>query len=251
MPTEPSSRRGSRASGDDVLARSLLLPLATLAPGGVKPLKVPRASVTVLMPPSSPCVLLSILAAASELLNRAGRCGRRLRDEKKSGDGGSTLGRNDASIAKLKLSSDRRAKPCRRRRLWRGSLTGSCECARVTSADAGSSRFVPATAGGVFGGGRELCSRSEAPRSSGRAGVHGDCGRSSDGGVSFWLSWCGFDVELLEKMDGGGGSGWGMPGCRVENRRSRATVSVSWSRRRQARARTAGSRSIAMSPRWR
>src|SRR5690242_5519664 len=93
-PTDPSRFRGSvrsRESGEAVraiLERSELLPLVTpVVPGGLRPLKVPRANVTVLMPPSSPRVLLNILAAASELENRAGRCGRARLDEKNSGDG--------------------------------------------------------------------------------------------------------------------------------------------------------------------
>lgn len=96
IPTEPSSRKGSffsLASGDKVrvrLDRSEVLPLGALdAPGGLSPLNVPRASVTVFIPPSSPLVLLNILAAASELEKRAGSCGRMRRElEKKSGEGG-------------------------------------------------------------------------------------------------------------------------------------------------------------------
>ncbi|KAI1527834.1 hypothetical protein Ptr902_06975 [Pyrenophora tritici-repentis] len=94
MPTEPSKRNGSllsRESGDAVRARlersDDLALVPVVGPGGLRPLNVPLASVTVLMPLSSR-VLLSILAAASELEKRAGSCGRVLRDEKKRGEGG-------------------------------------------------------------------------------------------------------------------------------------------------------------------
>jgi hypothetical protein len=93
IPIELSSRRCSflsRSSGEttlELLARSELRVLVT--PGGLRPLKVPRARVTVLMPLSSPLVLLSILAAASELENRGASGGRLPRElEKKRGDGG-------------------------------------------------------------------------------------------------------------------------------------------------------------------
>lgn len=112
MPTEPSIRSGSllsRASGDVVrgrLERSEDLALVPLVgPGGLKPLKVPLARVTVLMPLSSR-VLLSMLAAASELEKRAGSCGRVLREEKKRGEGGWSLWRNWADFEKSGLRSE-------------------------------------------------------------------------------------------------------------------------------------------------
>jgi hypothetical protein len=86
----------SRESGDAVgatLERSEVRPLAAPGgPGGLRPLNVPLASVTVLMPLSSR-VLLSILAAASLLEKRAGSCGRLFREEKKRGEGGWPSGR--------------------------------------------------------------------------------------------------------------------------------------------------------------
>jgi hypothetical protein len=157
MPTEPSSRRGSvrpRASGDAVrgmLDRSLLLPLAILVgPGGLRPLNVPRARVTVLMPPSS-LVLLSILAAASELEKRAGSCGRRSsrREEKNSGEGGCPLLWKWAYLVMAKWSSEYRARVCTRRRLCRGSLVGSWGRAGVWLWPWSSGLFFPASAGGV------------------------------------------------------------------------------------------------------
>lgn len=193
MPTDPSSRRGSprsRASGDIVrgrLDRSLLLPLATLVgPGGLRPLKVPRASVTVFMPPSSPRVLLSILAAASELEKRGGRCGRALRDEKKSGDGGCPLAWNGELLVKPRWSSECRARCCsRRRRLWRGSLAGSGAREGVESFGGGSGRFLPATAGGVRSPmlcrGAERGRGIESPRSMRRFRGHEGCGFCSSG----------------------------------------------------------------------
>ena len=108
IPTEPSIRRESSLSlpsGDAVLGMldlsELRLLSALVAPGGLSPLNVPLASVTVFMPVSSPRVLLSILAAASELENWAGGCGltRRL-FEKKRGDGGCPL--SNPAIGKLK-----------------------------------------------------------------------------------------------------------------------------------------------------
>jgi hypothetical protein len=85
-----------------MLDRSEVLPLAPLGgPGGLRPLNVPLASVTVLMPLSSRA-LLSILAAASELEKRAGSCGRVLREEKNSGEGGWLSRRNWALFEKLK-----------------------------------------------------------------------------------------------------------------------------------------------------
>ena len=80
----------SRPSGDAVLGRLERSELLLLdSPGGLMPAKVPRASVTVLMPLSSPCALLSILAAASEEEKRAGRGGRRrVVLEKNKGDVG-------------------------------------------------------------------------------------------------------------------------------------------------------------------
>lgn len=78
-PIEPSNFKGSalsRESGEAVGSRlegSGLRPLVELAgAGGLRPVKVPLASDTVLIPLSSR-VLLSILAAASELEKRAGR----------------------------------------------------------------------------------------------------------------------------------------------------------------------------------
>lgn len=60
-----------------------------MGPGGLEPLKVPRASLTVLIVLSSPFALLNILAAASELEKRGGNCGRIFcLCEKKRGDGG-------------------------------------------------------------------------------------------------------------------------------------------------------------------
>jgi hypothetical protein len=59
--------------------------------------------VTVLIALSSPRVLLSILAAASELENRAGKCGRFRRElEKKSGEGGCWLSLKLLALEKLK-----------------------------------------------------------------------------------------------------------------------------------------------------
>jgi hypothetical protein len=97
MPTEPSNFNGSlfsRASGDVVRDR-------LSGPGGLRPVNEPLASVTVLMPPSS-CVLLSILAAASELEKRAGSWGRAVREEKKRGEGGWPSRLNWARLGKLK-----------------------------------------------------------------------------------------------------------------------------------------------------
>jgi hypothetical protein len=116
IPTEPSIRRESflsLPSGDAVLGifdLSELRPLGALVvPGGLSPLNVPLASVTVFMPVSSPRVLLSILAATLELENRAGSCSlaRRL-FEKKRGDGGCPL--SNPAIGKLK-----RSRVCRER----------------------------------------------------------------------------------------------------------------------------------------
>lgn len=161
MLTEDSSLNGSRsclsrASGDAVrgmLDRSLLLPLALLVvAGGLRPLKAPLARCTVLMPPSSPCVLLSILAAASPLEKRGARWGRELR-EKKSGDGGGS-----AAVDEVReRSTEYRGARWMRRRLCRGSLAG--EVAESRSAGvAGGRLFLPATTGGV-------CSATAAPSS--------------------------------------------------------------------------------------
>lgn len=217
MPTDPSNRSGSRsrASGEAVrgrLDRSLFLPLATLVgPGGLNPLKVPRASVTVFMPPSSPRVLLSILAAASPLEKRGGRCGRAVR-EKKSGEGGCPLAWNWAALEKLKWSSECRAGFCTRRRLCRGSLAGSWGCGEVgvdletgvKLLGTGGGRFLPANTGGVLSapgsprppalcggvvGGRP---RLESPRSSRSFGVHEGFGVGS--GVE--------GVEVAEAAEG-------------------------------------------------
>ena len=108
IPTEPSIRRESflsLPSGDAVLGildlSELRLPSALVVPGGLSPLNVPLASVTVFMPVSSPRVLLSILAAAPELENWAGGCGlTRWLFEKKRGDGGCPL--SNPAIGKLK-----------------------------------------------------------------------------------------------------------------------------------------------------
>lgn len=237
MPTEPSSLSGSvrsRASGDAAggrLDRSLLLPLAMLVgPGGLRPLKVPRASVTVLMPPSSPWALLSILAAASELEKRAGRCGRGLHALKNSGDGGWRPPTGKWAWALLEtlkwpLSSECRARVWTRRRLCKGSLAG----AGLYSSTRGAGLFFPAMAGGVWGAALLLLLLLPPPvpplrakrsggemgslRSRRRAGVHvagGVCsrrrGRSSGvtgAGVPVELVLGGFVAAWFAKMDGG------------------------------------------------
>lgn len=158
MPTEPRRRSGSllsRPSGEAAgarLERSELLPLVVVVvatgggPGGLNPAKVPLASVTVLMPLSSR-VLLSILAAASELEKRAGRKGRMRREcEKNSGDGGWPSPCSWCWRAKPKWSSECRVR-LTRRRFSRGSVEGAVLCG---SWEGSPWRFLPATAGGVF-----------------------------------------------------------------------------------------------------
>jgi hypothetical protein len=104
---------------------------------------VPRASVTVLIPSSSPRALPSILAAASELEKRAGNRGRALRDEKKRGEGGCPVG------VSCTLLDKRWPRRCRLRRLCCGSLpgvvarTGADE--GVASNVGGKGRFCPAS----------------------------------------------------------------------------------------------------------
>jgi hypothetical protein len=252
MPTEPNNLRGSvrsRASGDAVrgmLDRSLLLPLATLmGPGGLRPLKVPRARVTVLMPPSSPRVLLSILAAASELEKRGGRCGRGLRDEKKSGEGGCLLTWNcGALLGKWKGSSECsecRERVCRRRRLCSGSVAGVKALTMSLllplplplpspSSVGVNGLFFPATAGGALTApvepprpptrlcrGPEKGREMESPRSRRTFVAHVGCrvGRGLDGclggvaGVDVSGGVCprGFVAGGFAKMDGGWGKG--------------------------------------------
>ena len=168
MPIDPSMRNGSlfsRESGDAVgatLERSEVRPLAPPGgPGGLRPLNVPLASVTVLMPLSSR-VLLSILAAASLLEKRAGNCGRVFREEKKRGEVGWPSRRNCALLEKLKRSREYRERGCAFRRLCKGSLAGSVE---RRDADAGveslkrGGRLMPITVGGVRTGCFPLCFR--------------------------------------------------------------------------------------------
>ncbi len=57
-------------------AKDFRRPVKLEALGDLEPAIVPLARVTVFMPPSSSRVLLNILAAASALVRRAGRCGR-------------------------------------------------------------------------------------------------------------------------------------------------------------------------------
>lgn len=195
-PTEPKKRKGSPlslASGEVAGARldlSEVLSLGMLdGPGGLKPLKVPRARVTVRIPPSSRA-LLSILAAASELEKRAGNRGRMLRAEKKSGEGGWPSWMEWALRFRGKWPRECLPRMWRRRRLCRGSLAGSPndegagaamgEYANVDS----EGRFRPATAGGVrtvYGppvplswcSGAEPARRDASGSSSGNVGVHG------------------------------------------------------------------------------
>ena len=136
-----------------MLERSELLPLGTLvAPGGLSPLNVPRASVTVFMALSSPRVLLSIFSAASELEKRAGRWGLMRRElEKKSGEGGWPEFLRLADLGKLKWSSVCLERVGSRRRLCRGSLSGWGGVSSCASVSVGRvERFLPAIAGGVL-----------------------------------------------------------------------------------------------------
>jgi hypothetical protein len=198
MPIDPSMRNGSllsRELGDAAggkLERSEVRPLAPPGgPGGLRPAKVPLASVTVLMPLSSR-VLLSILPAASPLEKRGGSCGRVLREEKKRGEGGWSSRRNGAVLDKLKWSSEYRERGCAFRRLCKGSLTGSVggrEAGAGVRLLKGGGRLMPMTAGGGVRTGcfplcRRLLGSGAGPGawflsrwSSGDLGVHGGCTR--------------------------------------------------------------------------
>lgn len=166
IPTEPSIRRGSfrsLPSGDAVrgrLERSEVLPLGTLVgPGGLNPLYVPRARLTVLTTLSSPRVLLNMVAAASELEKRAGRWGRARRalEEKKRGEVGWPVSKSIrvAVLGKLGRSRLCLVREGNRRRLCRGSTTACVECIELEALVEGvtaerADLFFPARAGGVL-----------------------------------------------------------------------------------------------------
>lgn len=114
---------------------------------------MPLARVTVLMLLSSR-VLLSMLAAASELEKRGGRLRRIVREEKKRGEGGSAAGPGGrAVLEKVKRSREYRDGGRALRRLCRGSVAGtgrregSVEAGQ--SAEEGEERLMPAAAGRV------------------------------------------------------------------------------------------------------